>query len=146
MRRSMRRVIRNSGFYENPVYILEQDETYVPKHAEIVEFCEEIFAEICDELAITADFIAEIAVKFVTESKKTAKKINLRPVSLSFDVIRETSVLARPVSLPLRRELVALVRQSGIAIADCNLMDYRPLGNDGKFWMPIPELKRLLEA
>lgn len=97
MRRSMRRVIRNSGFYENPVYILEQDETYVPKHAKLIEFCEEIFAEICDALDITDEFIAEIAVKFVTESRKIAKKINLRPVSLSFDVIRETSVLARPV-------------------------------------------------
>ena len=96
MRRSMRRVIRNSGFYENPVYILEQDETYVPKHAKLIEFCEEIFAEICDALDITEEFIAEIAVKFVTESRKIAKKINLRPVSLSFEVIRETSVLARP--------------------------------------------------
>ena len=97
MRRSMRRVIRNAGFYEDPVYVLPQDETYVPKHAEIIEFCEEIFAEICEALDITEEFIAEIAVKFVTESRKIAKKINLRPVNLSFDVIRETSILARPV-------------------------------------------------
>lgn len=100
MKRTMRRTIRNSGFYaEEPAYLFEMDTEYTPRHARTEDIIAEISAVLdimCEALDITAEFIAEVVEKSV---RKIAQKIHIRPVNLTVEVIRETSVLARPVSI-----------------------------------------------
>ena len=91
MKRAMRRSLRNN----TPVTMAEVDPTYIPRHAKLVEFVEEILAELCDALDITAEFMAEVAETVAGKTaeyiRKAAEKIHLRTFPVY--VMRNSAVL-----------------------------------------------------
>ena len=89
MKRAMRRTLRNT-----PVTMAETDPAYIPRHAKLVEFVEDILAELCDALDITAEFVAEVAetmAEIPEHIRKAAEKIHLRTFPVY--VMRNSAVL-----------------------------------------------------
>lgn len=71
MKRTMSRKIRFNAEM-NP--IAPHDAEYIGKHENIIDSIAELFEEVCEDLAITAEFIAEITAP----ARKLAERVTAR--------------------------------------------------------------------